>query len=108
MRNKLADFVFWFHVFWVGLLVGGLAGVWWPWWRQAHLYLIIATITSQIVFMGCPLVVLEEKIRGHGNGGSFTAYCLERWCGTKINSWMVLGALIIIFFGSIWMQCLAS
>jgi hypothetical protein len=104
MRDRLADFVFWFHMFWILLMLSGFIGIWVESWRDIHLGIVMATIVSQIVFMGCPLVLLEQKIRREDNCSSFVVYCLERWCGIKVNSWVVLGVLGCVFFGALWLQ----
>ncbi|MBH41724.1 MAG: hypothetical protein CL685_03350 [Candidatus Magasanikbacteria bacterium] len=60
-----------------------------PWYEPIHWTMVWSTIISQIIFLGCPLVVLENTLRGKHNpkqvySGSFVSYYLYKWLNLRI------------------------
>lgn len=84
MREMLANVVMWLHVAVVVELLIGI--VYWPFGRTTwHMSVLTATVVSQAVFLGCPLVVLESALRGRNvYQGSFTCWLLYRLFGIAV------------------------
>lgn len=90
-----------FHLFWVLLLMGGAAlAAWWPPYRPINLAILTTTVVSQVLWLGCPLVALEQHCRGETCGtGSFVCGLIEHYTGVVVKPWMIaaqLGALFVI------------
>ena len=76
-----------------------------PGYEKYHLFLTLATIISQVVFLGCPLVVLENSLRRQYDpkatfNGSFVCYYVETYLGHKIPPQYITVILIIIVIAS--------
>jgi hypothetical protein len=81
---------------WVCLLLAGIPfHYFYPWYEQIQLVVVSTTITSQILFLGCPLSTLEWKLRQDENFGSLTSYLLER-AGIDLNATVVSVSLLLI------------
>jgi hypothetical protein len=95
-RETLADIVFWFHVFWIGVLVCAIFLP--PEFQVFHTIAASATIASQILWGGCPLVTLENALRENKNyTGSFTAYLFRKFFGIEVQPSVVTASLLFIF-----------
>lgn len=100
--RKLSIFVFWFHMFWIALMLGGIGmAAAWDWYKPIHKVVMIATIGSQILWLGCPLTTLEMIFkkkadpRATNYKGSFTAFLLRKIFGIEISQYAVLITLAI-------------
>lgn len=100
--QRLANATFWFHWIWAVLLVlGSLISVYFPWYKSAHAFIVTITITSQIVFLGCPLVALENAFRAKYNPrekyyGSFICHYFNKHFGIKPPPLLITALLIVI------------
>lgn len=97
MRLIIADIVFWFHWIWiVGYIIAFLLSFSYPILKPIFNIMIATTITGQILFLGCPLVVLEEKLRGNnGFQGGFMAYWIEKTTGYCVPDYTIASILIL-------------
>ena len=97
----LANSVMVFHLLWVVILIGG--GVMQfklEWYRPIHTAVVTTTVLSQLIFLGCPLVVLENSLRRQYDPsttftGSFIAHYLQKF-GVEVSPLMVTLALAVI------------
>lgn len=101
--RTLADFVSWFHLFWVVLLLGGiLMMAVFPWYRPIHMIVVTTTIVSQLIWLGnCPLMVLENSLRQQFEPerhytSSFVQYCAQKWFKIKIPPALIAAQLLIV------------
>lgn len=87
----LADFVFWFHWVWISLLLGGtVLSRKYKWYKRYHVVVMTSTVFSQLIFLGCPLVALENTLRMQYNpeakfSGSFICHYLKEYFGFQIS-----------------------
>lgn len=108
--RKLANIVFWFHWVWVALLIGGGALQFiFPWYKPIQMVIVTVTITSQIVFLGCPIVALEKALRrkydpSETYTGSFVCHYLKKWFGLDIPPVVIFILLIVLLAVSIAIQ----
>lgn len=97
----LADAVFVFHMVWIVILLGGIGVQFrYEWDRPIHMAVVTITIVSQLIFLGCPLVALEQALRrkydaSNSFTGSFVVYYL-RFFGVEVSPTMVTGILAVI------------
>src|SRR3989338_5197326 len=100
--RKLADATFYFHWFWIGLLlIGSILQFFLPFYRTIHLIILTITIIAQVSWHGCPLVTLENALRAKYDPnekmhGSFLSYYIEKWFGIKIPPAIIAIQLIAI------------
>lgn len=100
--RKLANAVFYFHMFWIVVLIGGaFLATYYPWYRPINFAVLTVTIGSQLIWMGCPLTIIEYSLRSkydpdHRYTGSFVCYLLDRTFGIKVTPIMVIGQLAIL------------
>ncbi len=100
-KKTLADIVFWFHMVWIGVLLSVIFLP--PHLQFLHTIAASATIASQVLWGGCPLVTLENALRDDPYTGSFTAYLLHKTFGIEVESWAVATSLVGIFLVSVFM-----
>ncbi len=100
--NVLADVVFWFHWIWIGALWAGIVlSTKYKWYWKYHLVIISSTLIAQLLFLGCPLVALENALRrrydpSENYSGSFICHCLEKYFGIQLNPLCITLALLVI------------
>ncbi len=100
--RRLADIVSWFHAFWLLLLLGGsLIALIFPWYKTINWIVISVTLVSQILWLGCPLTVLEHSLRNKYNpadksSGSFVCNFCENKLGIKISPIVVFCQLVML------------
>lgn len=109
-RVRAADIVRLTHVLVVVILIAGpiLTGleILQPhsMFGRAHFMFILVTVISQLLFLGCPLTILEEWLRGKSNPkdfhGSFTAYLLSRFFGIRLPV-VLVGVIVNLGLGLI-------
>jgi hypothetical protein len=105
--RKLADVVFWFHLVWAALLIGGSALQFvFPWYKPIQMVILTVTIASQILFLGCPIVGLENALRRKYDPsktytGSFVCHCLKKWFGIDLPPMVIFTVLIVLLAISI-------
>lgn len=82
----------WFHGLWIILLIGGAwFGQAYPWYSSIHTIIIVTTVISQLVFISCPIVLLQGTIARRYLGQteepllSFTAYLLKKFFNVDIS-----------------------
>lgn len=103
----LANFMFAFHIFWIILLIGGMTlSVMFNWYKPIHLIVLSSTIIAQILFLGCPVVTLEQALRRKYNPalvytGSFTAFLLRKIFKRQIPAYVVALLLVVVLGGNI-------
>ena len=96
----LADFVFWFHGVWIVLFLGGIVlSMKYRWYKRYHAVVVTSTIVSQLIFMGCPLVALENMLRMQYDpktkfSGSFICHYLKEYFGFQISPEYITLALV--------------
>lgn len=91
----LADICFWFHWVWVGVLLTlSFASIKYPNLCTLSRIVTFTTLTSQIIWLGCPIVTLENKLRGVPYTGSFICSFLQNTFGINIPSWVVFVSLL--------------
>ena len=96
----LADFVFWFHWVWTALLpVGLVLSMKYEWYRRYYAVMVMSTLVSQLIFLGCPLVALENALRVQYDpkakfGGSFICHYLKEYFGFQIAPEYITLALV--------------
>lgn len=95
MRLILADICFWFHWIWIGVMLALLfISIEYTGLRTTSFIMTFTTITAQIVWLGCPILLLEKKLRGESDSGSFICYFLHNSFGINIPSWVIFVSLI--------------
>ena len=98
----LADAVSGFHYFWIVLLLSGvILQLVFPWYGPINAVILAITIVSQIVWLGCPLVTLENAFRKKYDpyacfSGSFVCNRLKKWFGVEPRPWMIIATLAAI------------
>lgn len=104
----LADLVFVSHMVLVLILLGGsfaiLSGLYlqYPHLMRIHGIITAATLISQIIFLGCPLVTLESALRNKYRSkpstyyGSFVVYFLMKLTGVKVPVILVTTGMYMI------------
>ncbi len=96
----LADFVFWFHGVWTALLLGGIIlSMKYKWYKRYHAVVLTSTIVSQLIFLGCPLVALENALRAQYDPkttytGSFICHYLKEHFGFQLPPEYITLALV--------------
>ena len=103
----LTDFVVVFHFVWVAVLLGGWFLYRFKWWRPIQVTLVLTTIISQVLFLGCPLVVLENSLRMKYDPqavykGSFICHYIEEYLGYQLSPGWITLALVVIAFITGW------
>ncbi len=95
-----ADFVFWFHWVWIALFLGGIVLLMkYKWYKRYHAVVLTSTIVSQVIFLGCPLVALENALRAQYDpkeefSGSFVCHYLKEYFGFQIPPEYITLALV--------------
>jgi|GEM_PF-3838014 len=110
-----ADFVFWFHWVVVAIIVVGGILIWkcprLTWFRILHLTTALSTVTSQLIWQGCPLVTLENALRrkdgdlNHIYFGSFLCYYLKTKFGIEVQPETIIFGLVIVTIISLIVSC---
>jgi hypothetical protein len=83
-----------FHWVWAALLLIGIPiqlAV--PGYRPFHLAAVTVTILSQLLWLGCPLMALENAFRSKYDSratytGSFLCHYLRKWLGIRVPPWV--------------------
>ena len=97
----LADTVFWFHMAWAMLLLGGIfASLKWDWYGPYHGVVLLSTVVGQLLFQGCPLFQLEMVLRKQYDptvttNVSFICHYLEKGFGIQV----VPGFITLVLVG---------
>lgn len=107
LYHFLADFVVVFHFVWVAALLGGWFLLRFKWYQPIHLTLLATTIISQLLFLGCPLVALENSLRMKYDpdvvyNGSFVCHYIEEYFGYQLSSGWIILALVVIALATGW------
>ena len=98
----LADAVVVLHFIWIMVLLGGIwFSLKYKRYRPIHLTVTLTTIVSQLIWLGCPLVALEETLRRQYDptrkyAGSFTVYYLHHYFGVEVPPLAIIASLGII------------
>ena len=93
--RTLANLTFFVHLVVIVILIGGVVGVTsgfyieHPVLLRIHTAIVAVTAISQLLFLGCPLVTLENALRQQYAPetkyyGSFVVYLLLRFTGIKV------------------------
>lgn len=100
-----------FHLIWVVVALGSFV-VFWIWKRPGWLILSMAmnatTLLGQIVWLHCPLVILQAMVWNHGHPEnqrpvrSVTCDLVRDHLGVTILPWMVTASLAAIFAVMLW------
>ncbi len=108
--RRLAIIVSWLHWVWIVLLIGGMALQFvLPWYTPIEMVVIFVTITSQILFLGCPMVTLENALHrkydpSKTDTGSLVCRYLKKWFGLDIPPVVIFTLLIVLLAISIALQ----
>lgn len=100
---QLASLVYWFHVFWILVLLGtSLAAVYYTWLRPLSMAVLTTTMIAQIMWKGCPLVYLEGVFRKKHDpdyvpGGSFLGKFFRRTLKLDVPPWVIFVHLVLLF-----------
>jgi hypothetical protein len=91
----------WFHWIWIALLVSGLfiKGAF-PWYAHIHNAVVATTVMSQILWLGCPIVAIQEDLMAKYDHhkhlhGSLTCYLIEKFFDIKVPWQMIASQLAI-------------
>lgn len=112
MYETLADLVASLHSLWIVLTLALAA---WAFigffakWRtaifaiRAFLAIGFTTLASQLVWLGCPLTLLENTLRTRHDPstayeGAFLAHLIEKWVGVKVDP-IFITAQLLLFLG---------
>lgn len=102
----LADIVFWFHWFWILVILGGIfMAIKFKWYRPIHGAVMVTTLGSQLLFSGCSLAALEQNLRGMATGqkvefqSGFIVYYFDKWLGIAppTTALTVVSYLVAVF-----------
>ena len=103
MAQTIYSFLNVFHLFWVVLILGGFfVGMVWKTYMPFHTTVVSTTICGQILFLGCPIVYVQQLIRknymgaNEGFTGSFTGYLLDRYFGFSPSPLVVAGIVAAV------------
>jgi len=103
----LANATFWFHMLWVAILLAGLPlSAFYPWYRPIHGIVVLTTVASQIIWLGCPLTMIECAFRAKYDPstsftGSFVTYYLKKWFNVTVPAKVVVIQLLVMLALSI-------
>jgi energy-converting hydrogenase Eha subunit A len=69
------------------------------WYDRYHIVVVTSTIVSQLIFLGCPLVALENALREQYDPkvkfyGSFICHYLKEYFGFQISPEYITLALV--------------
>jgi hypothetical protein len=98
----LVDIVFWFHWVWIAILIlSGFLSVIQPRYAKFSFVLVGTTLVSQVLFLGCPLVALENTLRAQYDPktevfGSFICHWVKEWGGYTVPPEIITGSLLLI------------
>ena len=95
-QTKLANLVLGFHVVWgLGIVALALIATWKKEWRGVSLAVTYATCSAQWMFGGCPLTLLEWRLRGDESAWTkgFVVHYAEKWFGFRLSPWFVVCVL---------------
>lgn len=92
----LANLVLAFHVLMVVYLIASVAASTTgllsrhPLLRRIDLTILLITISSQVIFLGCPLTLIEQALRRRADpdwvfGGSFMVLILQKLTGMQVS-----------------------
>ena len=102
----LANLVAVFHTTWIVILIGGIGLQFiFKWYRPIHLAVVTTTVVSQLIFLGCPLVALEQALRRQYDPDrsfidSFVVHYLQKMFGIEVSLLMVTGMLAVVAIAS--------
>lgn len=110
--RKLANATLWFHCIWVAILLGGIPlQIALPWYKPVHMVVLTTTIASQLLWLGCPLVALENALRARYDPsvtyrGSFICHYLKKWFGISVPPALISVQLIamLVISGILWIK----
>ena len=100
--QKLAKAVFWLHMIWITTLLGGIPiSYFLPWFILVQMVVVTTTAVSQILWLGCPLVALENALRAKCDpaqtySGSFICHYLKKRFGIKVPPIFITAQLIVV------------
>lgn len=107
MENKLylylAKTVRWFHVLWiVSMLVIASLAMKWTFLLPISMAITLTTIISQVIWKGCPLVLLENTLHKkydpeHEITGSFLAKGIRELFSVDVPTWLIFSQLVLLF-----------
>lgn len=94
--ETLADAVFWFHMFWIGLLFLSIpVSLIWPSTQPIQAGIAFGTLAAQFLWGGCPLTTLEFYFRDDNLGSSLTVHLLRK-IGIDVHPAVITGSLVVI------------
>ncbi len=105
MHKFAAHAVFWFHLLWIALVLGGtFAQFYFPSYQPIHLSVVLITIGAKLAWRGsCPLVNLENALLKRSGAqtyqGSFIRHYVKRYLDVTLPHWFVdamLGAIALV------------
>jgi len=75
-------------------------------WDKLHSALVFVTMGTQIIFLGCPLTLIEQALRSRYNPsityyGSFTTHYLLKYFGFEVEGMAVTAVMAIIVLTAI-------
>lgn len=81
-----------FHLIWITLLLGGIfITIIYPSYIIIHKIILITTVISQVIFLGCPIVTVQNLIQRkylnnlHEPICSFTDFLLNKFFGIHLS-----------------------
>ncbi|NTW13931.1 MAG: DUF2784 domain-containing protein [Candidatus Moranbacteria bacterium] len=98
----LADAVEVFHWVWIVLMMAGIPLQFiYPPYAPIHLTIVTATIISQILWLGCPLVALENALRAKYDPrrtytGSFVCHFLKKRFNITVSPLVIVIQLVLV------------
>lgn len=110
--RKLANATFWFHWIWVAILLGGIPmQITFQWYKPVHMVVLTTTLVSQLLWLGCPLVALENAFRAKYDpnttySGSFICHYLKKRFGISVSPTIIIVQLVAmaIVSGIMWIR----
>lgn len=105
--RKLANIVFWFHWIWVAIILGSwITAAIFPWCRPIYLAVVTTTVISQVLWLGCPLVALENALRAKYDpskvySGSFICHYIKKQFGVRMSPLVITAQLAITMVASV-------
>ena len=110
--RKLANAVSVFHWIWVAILLGGISLQFaFQWYKPIHMIVLTTTIVSQVLWLGCPLVALENALRAKYDPkemyyGSFICHYLKKRFGISMSPALITAQLVamVVVSGILWIK----
>ena len=105
----LANAIFVLHWSWVAFLIGiSIVSLYFPWYRPIFAAAVIATVLSQIIWLGCPLMEVEYIFRRKYNPSetykpSFVCYYLKKWFSINVHPALITAQLVAMLAVSLYL-----